>query len=157
MSASGPLRLDDPGEHGWRSLHASIASRAGAAREELGSLARTWARAAQLGAPVEGLGTEERLVRGASLAERTGPLELLWSAAPGLVERALSHDALRDFSLLFADRAGVVTRAIGGGGFADAARTLHLIEGATWSEEADRKSTRLNSSHNSESRMPSSA
>jgi transcriptional regulator of acetoin/glycerol metabolism len=139
MSASGPLRLDDPGERGWRSLHASLAS--GAPRGDdagpgLGALARTWARAARLGAPVEGLGTEERLVRGASLIERTEPLELLWSAAPGLVERALSHEALRDFSLLFADRAGLVTRAIGGGGFADTARALHLIEGATWSEEA---------------------
>ena len=139
MSASGPLRLDDPGERGWRSLHASIAGggeRDDAAGAGTGALARTWARAARLGAPVEGLGSEERLVRGASLIERTEPLELLWSAAPGLVERALSHETLRDFSLLFADRAGLVTRAIGGGGFADTARALHLIEGATWSEEA---------------------
>jgi transcriptional regulator of acetoin/glycerol metabolism len=140
MSASGPLRLDDPGEHGWRSLHASIARPARTASDadppRLASLARTWARALELGAPVEGLGSEERLVRGASLVERTEPMELLWSAAPGLVERALSHEALRDFSLLFADRAGLVTRAIGGGGFAEHARALHLIEGATWSEEA---------------------
>ena len=39
----------------------------------------------------------------------------------------------------------------------DAAFTRTKDDGGTWTRRADRKSTRLNSSHNRESRMPSSA
>jgi transcriptional regulator of acetoin/glycerol metabolism len=136
MSGSDPLRLDDPGQHGWRSLHESIARGAAHGRQRLGVLARTWERAATLGASVEGLDGEEHLVRGGSLVERTEPMEPIWQSAPGLVERAIAQEALRDFSLLLTDRAGLVTRVLGGGSFAERARALHLIEGATWSEEA---------------------
>ncbi|MBX7195538.1 MAG: GAF domain-containing protein, partial [Sandaracinaceae bacterium] len=139
MSPPRPLRLDDPGEQGWRSLHASLAEEREAQVEGAGSrgvLARAWARAVSLGASTEGLGTEERLVRGSALVERSEPLEALWQTSPGLVDRALAHESLRDFALLIADPTGLVARSIGGGRFAAQARALHLIEGATWSEAA---------------------
>jgi len=100
------------------------------------SLAARWERSRRLGACSDGGDALEHAVvdaRGVRAArERTGRI---WREARPMLEDLASACARRDFVTLVCDANGVVTHALGGGGFADEARRLRLIEGATWGEE----------------------
>ena len=95
-----------------------------------------WRRARSLGASLEGPSHEEHLVRGEALKIRAERTELVEHLAAGELERAAGDVAPRDFLLLLADPSGVVIKTSGGGRFADDARRVRLISGASWSESA---------------------
>ena len=73
--------------------------------------------------------------RAAVVAHREA-LEPLIVDGSDVLARATQAFSHRDHVLLLADAAGVVTQVAGGGSFADEARRLRLIEGASWSEAA---------------------
>jgi transcriptional regulator of acetoin/glycerol metabolism len=126
------LRLEADDGATWERFHAGREPTTAAE----GALFLRWSRARGLGAAPDGPGPEERLVRGAELAVRAEPLAPLVHEGVTLLDRATGAAADRDFCLLLADATGVVTWSAGGGAFADEARRLRLIPGATWSEEA---------------------
>jgi transcriptional regulator of acetoin/glycerol metabolism len=96
-----------------------------------------WRRARALGAPIEGRPAEDLLLRGEALQVRRERSDLVTQSASRELQRALGATAARDFVLLLADTDGVVLEADGGGAFADEARRVRLIPGASW-READR-------------------
>lgn len=99
-----------------------------------GELITCWSRARALGAPAAGAPAEERLLRGDALRLHAGHVELLAAIGDAVLDRATARVADHDFLLLLADADGVVVNTRGGGGFESRARSLRLIEGASWSE-----------------------
>lgn len=96
-----------------------------------------WRRARSLGAPLDGRPAEDRLMRGDALQLRCEAAEPVVHAARAEMSRFGGAAATRDFVALLADPAGVVLHTEGGGEFAEEARRVRLIPGASWGE-ADR-------------------
>lgn len=140
MAMRAPLVLPNLDQASWGILQRRAAHEPDAhtapAPAPTDDLIRAWRRSRALGAPTEGLHPDEAIVRGAELALRSETMAELWQIAPATLERTVQHPSLRDFVLLFADADGMVTRALGGGAFADTAKQLRLIEGAIWNEAA---------------------
>ena len=92
--------------------------------------------------------------RGKPLANEHGiayvtTLAGLLEQQPEVVVEAASHDAVREFGVALLEK-GIALIVLSGGALCD-----DVLRGRL--ENADRKSTRLNSSHSQQSRMPSSA
>ncbi|MFO0648061.1 MAG: sigma-54-dependent Fis family transcriptional regulator [Polyangiales bacterium] len=129
-----PLVLDDVPESLWLDFQ-SGGGRSLAPLHATHVLDR-WSRARRLGAPTDGGVDDACIERGPSLRARVERLEPLLVDGAGLLENAASAVSGRDFLLLITDADGVVVHTAGGGGFADDARRVRLIEGANWSEPA---------------------
>lgn len=93
-----------------------------------------WTRARELGAPDDNIPSELGLERGAALRARQERLDPLLSEVREAFDEGASALAAYDFKLLLADAEGVVVRAGGGGAFAPIAKSVRLIEGASWGE-----------------------
>lgn len=124
------LVLPDVSVATWSAFHAGDV---GALAPEL---VDCWSRARALGAPVDGAPAEELLVRGDALRDHADPIEAIQVLGDAVLDRTTARLAERDYLMLVADAAGVVVHTRGGGGFAEVARRVRLIEGACWSEAA---------------------
>lgn len=120
--------LPDVGPEAWDAFQA------GGEPPIASDLIACWSRARALGAPIAGAPAEDRLLRGDALRLHAGHVELIAAIGDAVLDRATSRVADRDFLLLLADADGVVVNTRGGGGFEATARSLRLIEGASWSE-----------------------
>ncbi|MBL9105728.1 MAG: sigma-54-dependent Fis family transcriptional regulator [Myxococcales bacterium] len=127
----GSLVLGDISEDVWSAYQA----RAGGVRAP-GPLLAAWERSRRLGASPSGVTGDDGLLRGEALRARAERVELLRVVGAAGLDRAAGELAARDHVLLLADADGVVVGVSGGGGFADEARRVRLIEGACWSEAA---------------------
>ncbi len=125
------LVLDDVAEDLWVAYQA----RSTAARVP-SLLMDRWDRSRRLGAPHDGVRCDDGLLRGEALRVRAEPVELLRVLGAASLEQAARELSARDHVLLLADPDGVIVGVEGGGGFADEARRVLLIEGACWSEAA---------------------
>ncbi|MCA8953172.1 MAG: sigma-54-dependent Fis family transcriptional regulator, partial [Planctomycetes bacterium] len=125
-----PLILDPAPTDLWLAFQAEPRALTGH-----GGIVAHWQRSRALGASPDGPRPEDALERGAALRDRTESLDALIARGRGVLERiaAVAHE--HDYSLLLADADGVVLKAMGGGGFAAAARQVRLIEGAHWGEQ----------------------
>jgi transcriptional regulator of acetoin/glycerol metabolism len=95
-----------------------------------------WTRARSLGAPIDGLLPEERLIRGEALRLRAEHVEVLRALGEMVLDRAAARVTDADHVLLLSDADGVIVHSLGGDEFAESARRLRLVEGACWSEAA---------------------
>lgn len=111
----------------WEDFHAGRAA-------PQAELEACWARSRELGAPPAGVIPDDGLVRGDALRMHVERLDVLRASGAAVLDRATAQLARRDFLMLLADADGVVVRTSGGGGFAEIAQDVRLIEGACWSE-----------------------
>jgi sigma-54 dependent transcriptional regulator, acetoin dehydrogenase operon transcriptional activator AcoR len=130
VRVSERLVLPDVGPEVWDDFQA------GGAPLIAKDLLSCWQRAQHLGAPRLGARPEDQLLRGDALRLHAEHVELVQAIGDIVLDRATAHVADRDFLLLLADADGVVVSTRGGGGFAETAQRLRLIEGAAWSERA---------------------
>ena len=127
---SDRLILPDVGPEAWSEFQA------GRTPPIAPELRDCWQRAQALGAPQLGAPPEDQILRGDAFRLHAEHVELVQAIGDTILERATAHVAERDFLLILADADGVVVSTHGGGGFAQTARQLRLIEGAAWSERA---------------------
>ena len=127
----GSLVLGDVSESLWSAYQAGRGAAAVPA-----PLTDRWDRCRRLGAPLEGVPADLDLLRGEALRARSEPIAVLRSLGAASLGAAARELSARDHVLLLADPGGVIVGVEGGGGFADEARRVLLIEGACWSEAA---------------------
>ncbi len=128
-----PLVLAEASTEAWSAFMAGAAPRVDAGAPPV---AERWARSWSLGVSPEGPPDDAYLLRGAALRIRQEEAPLLHGVADGALAGAAGVVSAHDFVLVVADAAGTVVSTVGGGAFADDARRLRLIEGASWSEAA---------------------
>ena len=92
-----------------------------------------WLRSHLAGAPPEGPSAEPLVTEG-TLRRHREAIDPILRLLDDVLAPTLGVFEARDFTLLFADRHGVVVDQRAGGGFADTARRVRLQPGAAWDE-----------------------
>ncbi|MCB9681215.1 MAG: sigma-54-dependent Fis family transcriptional regulator [Alphaproteobacteria bacterium] len=96
-------------------------------------LDRCWIRSHRAGVSVDGPSSDPIVTDGTLRAHRE-PLDRVLRLLDEVLAPCLGVFQARDFTLLFADRDGLIVDQRAGGGFAEAARAVRLQAGAAWDE-----------------------
>lgn len=122
--------LDERSQERWRGFVDG--------REEQHSdpVVRAWSRSRQLHVDPRGPKRVDTIDTQGELVERRDRLDETWHVIRPMFSSLAQRLAELDFVTLLTDAEGVVVRRDGGGGFAELARQVRLMEGAHWSESA---------------------